>query len=299
MQNNYRDFFTFSKKERVAIFLLLIISSLIWLLPSFFSNKNINPAWITITPIELEVRKKLLIERSSHNQSNLYKSSGETEREAEVSMFKFNPNLVSKDGLLALGLPERVVASIINYRSKGGIFKTPGDLRKIYGLSSEDANRIIPYAVIESVVKSADLSKLHFNKPTSSIHLDVNIADSTTLETLPGIGAKLSSRIVRYRERLSGFYTLDQLKEVYGINDSLYSSIKGMLYLDASSINKININDIGYDELSRHPYIGFSKAKLVIAYRKSHGGISSKDGLAKMLLLDSAGLERLLPYINY
>ena len=299
MQNNFRAFFTFSRKERVAIFLLLIISSLIWIMPIFFSNKKINPAWIAITPIELDIRKKVLIHRSDSSKQYLHKSSRKTAAGAEVALFKFDPNLVPKNDLIALGLTERVAASIVNYRAKGGIFKKTGDLRKIYGLSTEDANRIIPYAIVGSVSNSTDLPSPQFIKPTSSIHLDVNHADSSIFETLPGIGARLASRIVRYRERLGGFYTIDQLKEVYGINDTLYRSINSMLYLDVSAINKIKVNDIGYDELSRHPYIGFSKAKLVMAFRKSHGRINNKDGLAKMLLLDSAGLERLLPYVDY
>ena len=49
-----------------------------------------------------------------------------------------------------LGLSQKIIHTLINYRSKGGYFKTPEDIRKIYGLSKTDADRLIPYVRITS-----------------------------------------------------------------------------------------------------------------------------------------------------
>jgi DNA uptake protein ComE-like DNA-binding protein len=113
---------------------------------------------------------------------------------------------------------------------------------------------------------------------------------------LPGIGSRLSSRIVRYRDRLGGFYELDQLKEVYGLNDSMVKKLSSLIYHDDVGVKKININAVSYEELSRHPYIGYSKARLIVAFRKSNGNIKNRDDLLQAALFDPVGIEKILPY---
>ena len=295
MRNGFFEIFNFSKKERVAIFLLLIISSLVWIIPGFFSTRKINPEWITITPLELSERKTLLIRRadSIYKKNNRWNDNINYSRKA--ILFNFDPNHVSREKLIELGFPERVANSIINFRLKGGRFKTADDLRKIYGLSPDLADQIIPYAVIRD---SSNASPISTKNPPFYKHakINVNVADSTAFAMLPGIGSRLSSRIVRYRERLGGFYALDQLKEVYGINDSMLKQLGSMIYHDEVGIKKININELNYEELSRHPYIGYSKARLLIAFRKANGNIKNRDELLQAALFDTVGIEKILPY---
>jgi competence ComEA-like helix-hairpin-helix protein len=110
------------------------------------------------------------------------------------------------------------------------------------------------------------------NKPVQQPKkLDVNQADSTSLEALPGIGEKLSSRIVRYRDRLGGFITVDQLKEVYGLSDSTFLLVRKFLYVaDGYIPSQIAVNQATYADFRRHPYISAAFLKALLAYRKSH-----------------------------
>jgi len=296
MGKEFREMFNFSKKERVAIYLLLIISSLVWVIPYFFTVKKIDPEFITITPLELSERKKLFLDRSN----STYKSTGrpyyKIDHSKKPMLFQFDTNKVSREDLIKLGLPERVASSVINYRLKGGRFKIADDLKKIYGLSSDLANQLIPYAVISQVSNVTPFSTQRYGSSFKHENLDINIADSTALASLPGIGSRLSSRIVRYRERLGGFYELNQLKEVYGITDSIVKQIDGMIYQVEGSFKKLNVNQLEYAELSKHPYIGFSKARLLIAFRKAHGKIKNRDELMRAALFDSISVEKILPY---
>lgn len=130
--------------------------------------------------------------------------------------------------------------------------------------------------------------------------LDINQADSLAWEKLPGIGEKLSSRIVRYRERLGGFVSLNQLKEVYGINDTLFQTIQPyLIFKKEFPIRKIFINTDDYTSLRKHPYFNHAMAKIILAYRKTHGGILSRDNINRLEGIDPKEIERILPYLSF
>jgi DNA uptake protein ComE-like DNA-binding protein len=130
--------------------------------------------------------------------------------------------------------------------------------------------------------------------------IDINEADSLDLEQLPAIGEKLSSRIVRYRDRLGGFMKLTQLKEVYGLSDSTYQIIFPLLKIEKEFKPKqIDINKADYSEMRKHPYTNISFIKLVLAYRKAHGDFTSQLDLEKIEQIDKSVLDRLAPYLFY
>jgi DNA uptake protein ComE-like DNA-binding protein len=136
--------------------------------------------------------------------------------------------------------------------------------------------------------------------PKRIMVLDINEADSVDLERLPAIGEKLSSRIVRYRDRLGGFLQLSQLKEVYGLSDSTYQIIVPLLKIGKDFKPKqIDINKAEYTDLRKHPYTNNSFIKLVLVYRKVHGNFSNQVDLQKVEQLDKLVLDKLAPYLTY
>lgn len=130
--------------------------------------------------------------------------------------------------------------------------------------------------------------------------LDINLADSTAWERLPGIGEKLSSRIVRYRERLGGFVAMEQMKEVYGISDSLIHFLQSKLVLKKDfSPRKLKINEADYGILRKHPYVSHTMAKILLSYRKQHGDIDNEKMLMEINGLDLLEIKKLLPYLDF
>lgn len=129
----------------------------------------------------------------------------------------------------------------------------------------------------------------------------LNSADSADLEKLPGIGPVLASRIIRYRDRLGGFYEKAQLREVYGISDSLFSLLQPLLQLTSSNalIRTIDINHISFDSLRQHPYLRWEKARAIIRYREANGPFRSEKDLRNIWTLDSLTLAKILPYILF
>ncbi|MFM1857432.1 MAG: hypothetical protein RLZ05_492 [Bacteroidota bacterium] len=134
-------------------------------------------------------------------------------------------------------------------------------------------------------------------KPTLVISLDN--ADSVVLEKLPGIGPVLSARIIKFRDKLGGFYEVDQLREVYGLSDSVFSKIAPLLRLEGNRIKKIAINSASEEELRKHPYLQWKLAKQLIKFREAHGSFEEVKDLEEIWGLDRDKLKKLIPYLVF
>ena len=125
--------------------------------------------------------------------------------------------------------------------------------------------------------------------------IDVNSADTVELKKIPGIGSGIAGSIVRYRERLGGFYALNQLEEVKHVTPDLLKWFK----LENDSVRKVEINKAGLDKLRAHPYLNFYQAKIIIEHRRTKGAIKSLSQLALYEEFAEKDLNRLSAYISF
>ncbi len=140
----------------------------------------------------------------------------------------------------------------------------------------------------------------NYSKKPTITKFDLNTADTTTLKQIRGIGPTLSARIVKYRELLGGFTHKNQLKEVYGLKDSVLLALDTLTFLNQQQeLALIAINILNEYELSKHPYIDKKLAKAIVNYRYQHGAIQQAADLYKMHLIDSLKVKRLVPYLNF
>ena len=133
-----------------------------------------------------------------------------------------------------------------------------------------------------------------FKYPEGTL-VDVNLADTAELKKIPGIGSGIAGSIVRYRERLGGFYALSQLEEVKHVTPELLKWFK----LENESIQKIEINKANLDKLRAHPYLTFYQAKVIVEHRRKKGQIKSLSQLALYEEFAEKDLERLSAYISF
>ena len=110
---------------------------------------------------------------------------------------------------------------------------------------------------------------------------------------LPGIGSILSSRIIKYRNKLGGFYSPDQLKEVYGLTPETFDEIRDKISVDVSDVKQININDATIDELKQHPYFK-SFAQILVNYRDQHGDFTTLEDLKNIDVITDQMYERII-----
>jgi competence ComEA-like helix-hairpin-helix protein len=214
----------------------------------------------------------------------------------------FNPNEIGVEEFIQLGFPEFIAKRILQYREKGGIFRIKADLKKIYGLDLSLYNKVESYIQLpESMmgytppVEKSD-KKVHTKKVIQPF--DLNTADTTQLKQIFGIGNVLSERIVKYRTQLGGFISEGQLSEVYRLDSVTIDRLLEHAFIEESfQPAQININLATETELKRHPYVSYTVAGAIVAYRFQHGKFNSLDDLKKIVVLSSDEREKIKPYL--
>ncbi|MFA6838098.1 MAG: helix-hairpin-helix domain-containing protein [Dysgonamonadaceae bacterium] len=135
-------------------------------------------------------------------------------------------------------------------------------------------------------------------KFTANERINLNETDTSEWKKIPGIGSSYASRIVKYRNLLGGFVSVEQLREVYGIDNELFSKIATFVQPD-SSFQKIEINRQDFKELNRHPYLSYKQVQAIMDLRKRNGQVQSIDELAMLEEFTSDDLLKLSPYLEF
>ena len=255
---------------------------------------------------EISVNIELPTVDSAAEFGNVYKrEKGPLKSEKGVykaaSLFVFDPNLITEKEALLLGFSPKTAAVLVKFRNKGGKFRQKDDLKKIYGVTEKLFSRVEPYIMITNYAESKkDNEKVipdFVNRQKKSIEL--NSADSIQLVSLNGIGPKLSARIIAYRKSLGGFSDVSQLKEIYGMKDSLFVLFADKVSVDQDKIQKIKINTITLDELKKHAYIKYIIAQSIVNYRQKHGRFQNEKELVEVGSISEELMNKLRPYLNY
>ncbi len=293
MKDRIRDLFTYSSGERKGIitlvFILIVICS-INMIPVLRQPEPITreyPGWMKDTGAYEEPGEGVFPYKGE------FESVYSDRESPSAQLSAIDPNTASQEELIRAGFNWRISRTIIRYREKGGRFRTPDDLKKIYGITPG------MYQAVSAHIGIND-DHVPIVKPLASLpdRISLNTADSVTLEKLPGIGPVLAKRIVRYRTLLGGFYSPEQLKEVYGVTDSLFLHIGSRFEADTSMINKVNLNTSDEKYMAHHPYIGKYLAAGIVQYRLHAGKILNLNDLITNGLVPEDRFDKLKNYIS-
>ena len=137
------------------------------------------------------------------------------------------------------------------------------------------------------------------NKLKPGLTIELNAADSAQLTTVRGIGASFAIRVIRYRNRIGGFYKKEQLMEVYELDSTKYAGIKDQLTVNPSLVIKVNINTISFASLRQSPYLSYKQASAIIEYRTQHGSYNSIDDVGNVAIITPDVLHKIEPYIKF
>lgn len=249
-----------------------------------------------------------------------------TEDGRKAVLFDFDPNTADGTQLLKLGLQPWQVRAIYKYRAKGGIYRSPHDFGRLYGMTRKQYLELEPYIHISDdylpastlFASRAEEAKERYEQYKASDtyvpykeydrdtlryplklkpgeHISLSTADTTMLKKVPGIGIGRAKAIINYRQRLGGFYAVSQLREVDGFPE------EALIYfvLGPSNIKKLNINRLSVSQLRQHPYINFYQARAIEDYRRLHGDITDLDQLRLLRDFPPEAIARLRPYVSY
>ncbi len=218
------------------------------------------------------------------------------------TIFYFDPNRISVDDMKRLGIPTPVAARISRYRESGGSFRTKHDFRKIYGLDSALYQRLYPFLELPDYRKESQSVSPPGRPKRAQIKInrfDINLADTAELKAIRGIGEKLSVRIVRFRDALGGFVSVEQLAEVYGLDSTRIAELQRHCFIEPGfQPKKININTAARQDIAGHPYISHRQAGSIVAYRFNHGNYASIEDICRIENLDSVTFRKIRPYLT-
>jgi competence protein ComEA len=284
------DYFHFTKRERIAIlfFIGLLILTLVYRVSL---NFHMNPI-LKIDIQNIDLPTDTIMNNQMHdNITPIY--------ETNTIAKPINPNSATYNDLTAIGFTKKQAAIIYNYRKKGGQFYYKEDIFKVYSIDSACFDKVGKY------LELPNKSKIEENKnirPTVKLKkekkiVDLNDADSISLLSIYGIGPYLAHQIINYRNRLGGFISVAQMKEVQGMHTENYNELITNFIIE-SQPKRININSAEIKTLALHPYSNWQLAKLIVNYRNQHGAYHQLSDLNSIFGIDKVTLTKILPYLS-
>jgi competence ComEA-like helix-hairpin-helix protein len=289
--NNSEDnFFSYSKSEIRGFIVLCLLIALL-LIFRYIQHRQVGEFEIVDTAMQDSSGMPGI---ESHAKDK-FRPRDEIPGRAVFLDDPVDPNIAGYDRLVDAGLPSRAATNLIRYREKGGSFRSAEDLYRIYGMDSVRLSSILHNFKFPAA--SAMTNDMMRSRKKENERIEINSADTAELKKLPGIGSVLSARIIKYRNLLGGFYSVQQLTEVYGIDDSLQEVLAQCILIDTLCIKKINLNRTSLEQLQKHPYLDPYQAKSILTYRELMGSFTSPNQLILNYLISEENYYRIAPYL--
>lgn len=300
----------YSKSQLWGIISLIAVIILIFIIYLIVDKKSIDNRQVILTDVTEEwMKSSPSAQNNSPNSpppSEIQGGSIPSSYDAQDIAYApspFDPNSASFETLIANGLSTSSAKRIIAYRNKGGTFYQKEKLKN-FGIDDATFSKIEPYLTLPknkssnySNNYSSDKYSNNYSPQPEPNDLDINAATQEELMRFKGIGPGFSKRIIEYRTKLGGFLNVEQLKEVYGLPDTVYNHIKDKLVVK-TAINKININTATFEQLSDHPYIRKFMAEKIIKFRDDIKEFKSIQDLRQIPLINEEKYRKIVPYIS-
>ncbi|TGD81183.1 ComEA family DNA-binding protein [Hymenobacter wooponensis] len=324
LQVALRRHFGFSRRETSGFIVLLLLMVLLLWLPEL-----LRPALPQYNPVSDQARlnawaAELAAQRQPRRYPSRYPRREYAARPTvpQVTLAPFNPNQLTELDWQARGLPAFIARRLVHYRDVIGGFKAKEQIKRTYGLSDSLYSRLAPFMQLPELLpargarqyangtsgldsrfpKYSAATSGFTRKPTHLAAFDLNLADTTQLMQIRGIGRGYARRVVEYRQRLGGFTQEEQLGEIYSLRDApdLVDSLRKYTFVGAAfAPSAVNINTEPFEVLQAHPYIGKRLARVVVAYRQQHGPFRQPADLRQIRIIDEATVEKLRPYLRF
>ena len=294
-----RDFLFIRKSDRRAIFFVLCIMAVALALLFLTDGRTEEtPSYVADSVFNVSEKR---------NTKTKYESGSYDYPAHAKARFPFDPNTADSTQLLQLGLRPWQVRNIYKYRSRGGVFRRKEDFARLYGLTVHEYRELEPYIRISSDLTTPASTLVsqeeHHERDTLKYPVKVEVPQSVNLNTtdtlllrkVPGVGEAFARRIIKYGQRLGGYVSPEQLRE---IEDFPVEAIP-YFTIDHPQTRKINLNRLSLNQLQRHPYISFYQAQAIVEYRRLRGPLKSLDDLKLHRDFPPEAISRLKPYVEF
>jgi competence ComEA-like helix-hairpin-helix protein len=280
-----------SKRNRRGVVALVVFSVIIIFLPRIAQLFN-SDLVLDISTEDVQSFEKA--KKNFQNKKRNYYTKYEKKKRFSAPPRKFNPNEYSAQDWMNLGLSEKQVAVLLKF-TKNGI-RSNEDLKRIFVISDE------LYALIKDSTYYPERPKTEYTpkviEEKKVQKLEINTASVEDLENLKGIGPFFAKQIIKYRDRLGGFASKEQILEVWKMTVETYDNLIPQIEIDKSKIRKLKINDVTPEELKNHPYLNWSQVNSIIKMRMQRTKFNVIDEIQESKLIDAETFEKLIPYLS-
>ena len=285
--------FKFSRSQRSGIFLLfgiIIILQLVYFFVDFSSMSNDSP--------EKEKWLSLQSEIDSMKQEKL---------NFVPKIYPFNPNFITDYKGYKLGMSVQEIDRLLAFRKENKFVNSAKDFQNVTKVSDSLLDEISPFFKFPDWVNNKKEFKDYKNYPDKAfakkgkiIIIDINLATKEELIKIYGIGEAISNRILKFKESLGGFVSMEQMKNVWGLSPEVIENLNSHFKVLAQpNIKKIDINNASIKELSQFPYFNYQIAKQIVTYRSMNGDFKNYEDLTKIKGMSNDSAKIIVIYLDF
>jgi competence protein ComEA len=291
----------FNKNAKRIISIFAFCMLIVLLLPRFFLFVNEKPK---IVVIQTTAEK---IDQENFKKTGFapkYNSARFSKKEKYRSLTKkTDPNQMTVADWITLGASDKQAQSIVKFKDRIKGFKKLEDVEKLFTLPkplfalikdslifNKNASTL-PENKVETVEKTQEKVKIPKNK------IEINGASEDELTSISGIGPYFAKAIIKRRIQLGGFIHLEQLKEIWKIDEEKYQAISPFMAIDVSKVKRININSATAEQLKALNYISWNVANSIVKIRSQHGDFKTVKDIQKSVLIDDELFLKIKDYL--
>lgn len=315
MKKDKKIVFLLTREQWLGVAILVLLVTLTFFLLHHFQNADQEPA--------IQINDSTLTQFSTHQaqQDSIRKQARKKYYPCDtiaIYLQPFDPNTADSCTLVHLGLKPWQASNMLKYRAKGGRYRKAEDMKKLYGMTDSMYSILLPYIAIDTIAlklyrdsvrqSRKDTFSLdtmpRYTSPKRDTILNLRTADTTELKRIKGIGSYRAKQIIRYREQLGGFTSVEQLREIKALQPLLADSLSAdslfmHFILDSVIIQPLRVNSTRLEGLQRHPYLSFEQAKAIYELRRKKIYLDSLVQLQQLDCFTSEQLQRLAPYLSF
>jgi competence ComEA-like helix-hairpin-helix protein len=288
---NFKSYFRLAKQQRngfFLLFLLIIVTQIgyfFWISNQQTRTDSSNHEWLGM---------QLVIDSLKNSDNN-----------TKPVIYPFNPNFITDYKGYKLGMSVKELEKLFAFRKQNKYVNSAKEFQTVTGVSDSLLNAISPYFKFPDWVNQPKKEYISFtNKKVdnkkSIVKIDINQATQEDLIKLYGIGPALSERILKNRESLGGFLSMEQMQFIWGLSPEVIENLnKHFIVTSEPKLNKIDVNNASIKELAKFPYFNYSIAKEIVTYRSMNGEIKNIEDLTKIKGLTSEKIKIIALYLEF
>ncbi len=288
-----KSYFKFSPGQRTGVFLLfgiIIVLQLVYFFVDVSALSNDSPEKEKWLSVQLQI--------DSMKQQKLHYIP---------KIYPFNPNFISDYKGYKLGMSVLEIDRLLAFRKGNNYVNSRKEFQDVTKVSDSLLNAISPYFKFPDWVNNKKEFKDYKKYPNSAfvkkektVIIDINKATQEDLIKIYGIGEAISLRILKLKESLGGFVSMEQMNDVWGVSPEVIENLNSHFKVsELPNLKKIDINNASTKELSQFPYFNYQLAKQIVTFRSMNGDFKNVNDLTKIkgLSIDKANIIAL--YLDF